>query len=113
MAIPVFFFLGYFCKRSVKGRKEKIRVIADPHPSPRPVCDDALDAVRNHRQDPATLGDGRNANKTRAALVSLFPLHVAQQLANSVFVCGIRPSVARGMDSWCSPEGGHNQAGIL
>ena len=113
MAQPVFFLRRYLGKRPVKCGNEKDRIVAEAPRSARLVFDDAFDEVGNHCQDAATQGNGCNANKSRAAIISLFSFHFAQQLANPVRVGRIRPGVTSGMDPWCPPKGGHNKARII
>lgn len=110
---PVFLFWRSFGKRSAKNGNEKDRIVAEAPRSARLVLDDAFEEVGNDRQDAGAQGNRQNANKARATILSLFPFHFAQQLANPVRVRGIRPSVTRGVDPWSTAEGGHNKARVI
>ena len=113
MAQPVLLVWRCLGKRSAKNGNEKDRIVAEASCSRGLVLDDAFEEVGNHRQDAATLGNRCDANKTRATIISMFPLHFAQQLANPVRVGGTRPSVTRRVDPWSTPQGGHNKARII
>ncbi len=100
--MPVFLFRGKFRKGLLECREVENWVVPETAHSVRAFQNFTIYAIRRYCDDASLLCERNRADEMRDAITSTFFTHLTQQLLDALRVCSSGPSVARGLNPWCS-----------
>src|SRR4029077_4416220 len=113
MAVQVFFLARDFGECFSENREEENRIVAESVPPSRFFQKNSFRGCGKYAEHFSGFSDGHHAYKSGPPLLALFSMHFAEHFLNALFVRGIRPGIARGMNPRRAAESGHDEPWVI